>query len=232
MGVKLGMAIVISGCLWILRKKLPGEFVWASLWLVWTLFGALLSGRPYPHYFLQVVVPLVCLISSMAVFKMKRGVVIVGIGLVMMTGGAWWKWQFSTYPVLGYYTNFYLFITGKIATREYMNHFDQRVGRNYELAKYIQMRTQPDEKIFVWGTEPDIYVLSDRLPVGRLVTSFHVGDLNEYELLGQALELERPPFIIRLKNESRDFSRLDALLATGYIAVAEVEGAEVYWRIN
>ena len=72
------LALGLSGGLVAIRKKIGDEVFGLGLWLVWGLFGALLSERPYPHYMIEVV-PSLALLSGLMVSKKwrKRGVFVL-----------------------------------------------------------------------------------------------------------------------------------------------------------
>ena len=63
------LAIILVGVFlkrqFFLKKK---NFLLAFLWLVFAIFGAFLSSRPYPHYLLQVVAPLLIIFGFLISF--------------------------------------------------------------------------------------------------------------------------------------------------------------------
>lgn len=222
--VVLGATILLIWC----RKRINQTVLWASLWTMWALFGALLSGRPYPHYLLQVVPPLVMLMAS-AAYERKAVINLAVVAVVLMLiWGAYVRFNFSVYPVLAYYPNFWAYTTGKISQEEYYRRFDGRMPRNYLVAEYLREHTASSEQIYVWGTEPDVYVLTKRLPVGRLTTSFHVEDLDEYNRLNQELKQTLPKYIVWMENEPREFPELEQLLERDYFPAMTFSEAVVY----
>ena len=220
---------IITLVLYVARNKLSKELVLASVWLVFALFGALLSARPYSHYLLQGVPALTILVGVVLASWKKRGNIVVAAAVFGIAIAAYVRFGFSTYPVTSYYKNFAEFVTGKISETEYYNRFDGRMERNYAVAKYLKTRTLPDEHIFIWGTEPGIYVLADRLPVGRLTTSFHVEDLDEYARLGEELAEVTPKYIVVMENETRDFPQLERLIDSQYTLVEKIGEAQIYY---
>ena len=217
------------GLLWF-RKFLSQPALFASLWTIWALFGALLSARPYLHYLLQVVPPLIILLGVI-LRRVKRGDLVAGMLVFGLVEVAYIRFGFRLGPLLTYYKNFGLLVTKSISKEEYYQRFDGRTARNYAVAKFLRERTQPLERLYVWGTEPDIYVLADRLPVGRLTTSFHVEDLNEYSLLGNELVRTYPAYIVWMDNEPRDFPELKQLLESRYANIAQFNEAVIYHKL-
>ena len=221
----------VTSLLFLVRNKVSRKGLFLSLWLIFALFGALLSARPYPHYLLQIVPALVLLLSVIVAEGFKKKVVLVGLLALMLGGAAILRFGFGTYPTFSYYQNFFGHITGKLSADEYYDSFDGRMSRNYQVAQYLRERTGEEEKIYIWGTEPGIYVISNRLPVGRLVTSFHVSDLDEFEVLGEQIANEMPRYIVMMTSEPRDFPRLEQLVESRYTLNKVIKEAQIYHRI-
>lgn len=104
------------------------------------------------------------------------------------------------------------------------------VKRNYEIADYLKQRTLPSDRIFVWGTEPSIYALSDRLPVGRYTVSYHIVDFNAYEETVVALRT-RPPKYIIIIDDTEHFSELNSFIKQDYIHELDFDGAAIFRQI-
>jgi len=220
--------LAIMGLITLFRRGLKLNFGLMSLWFSGALFGALLSGRPYPHYLIEIVAPIGLMLGLLInKFNLPKGV--ITLVLVGALGGSIVYYKFWYYQTIPYYQNFleYQFL-GK-SEKDYRDFFGYGVNRNYEIAQYLRGRTTPEEKIFVWGTEPAIYVLANRLPVGKYTVAYHVADFNGQVETYQALLEERPHFIVKIKNEEVLFDQLQSLLEVFYINVKEINGAEI-WR--
>ena len=110
-------------------------------------------------------------------------------------------------------------------------YFEICLPRIYIIGWFSQFVAKND-KIFVWGTQPVIYVVANRLPVGRYTVSYHIADFNAWEETINALTKEQPSFIVKMTDEEKDFVRLDSFLAPNYILVKTVDEAEVYKKLN
>ncbi|KKT75791.1 MAG: hypothetical protein UW69_C0009G0005 [Microgenomates group bacterium GW2011_GWA2_44_7] len=174
------------------QKRLSPKILFSGLWFVWTIFGTTLSGRPYAHYFLQVVPPLVLLLNSL-INKLKRfDLMAVGLSLVLLIIVIV-KWQPWVYHVIPYYQNFANFVSGRSSKLQYLAYFDPATPKIYQLASVIQETTLPNENIFIWGDWPSVYALSRRIPVGRYTTAYHVADFDPtQEETIRALYLKKP----------------------------------------
>jgi len=203
-----------------------------SLWLSFALFGALLSGRPYPHYLLQVVAPLLIVLAIISFdfsLFLKKKIFLLLFLPVFLVPGAFFAYHFYTYPTLKYYKNFAQFVLRKKTRSDYCSWFDSRVNRNYRLAEFIRTSVPRKERIFIWGNEPCIYALSRRLPVGRYTVAYHIIDFDGYEETMAAM-LEQPPRLIVLVPFDKPFPELYAFLKSHYLVISEDDGATVWYR--
>ena len=103
---------------------------------------------------------------------------------------------------------------------------------NYKLAGYLRIATDEGDRIFVWGDEPFIYPLAERLPAGRYTTAYHVADFNGYVETIEAIDKTRPAAIIKYLTEDRIFPELDRELGDFYIKGPQFGEAVVYHRIK
>ena len=146
--VAVGVAAA-AGIAAIRRRTVPADI---DLWLwIASGIGAWAAGlRFFGHYWLQVVPPLVLLaVPVVAAWTTRaRTAAIVGVAVPLLT--AW---------VL-------LFIPGSFHNRP-----DPAV-----LAGYVRSHSTATDRVFVWGSYPEVLVAAERLPAGDLVhTDFVVG---------------------------------------------------------
>ena len=216
------------------RKKLLRRPVTllASLWLSFALFGALLSGRPYPHYLIQVFAPFLVLLSAVitdfsSLTKNRRLFVLVfPIFLIPL---AFWVYNFYTYPTLDYYQNFAQFVLGQKNQDKYYCWFGARVTRDYQLARFIRDTVPENERIFIWGNEPCVYALSRHLPVGRYTVAYHIVDFNGYKETMEAMKNNRPLLVV-LTPFGHTFSDLNSFLEENYLRVKIIDEMQIWYR--
>ncbi len=225
-----GLAVVVWMVgLWLMRKRLGYEFGLVGLWLVMALFGANLSGRPYPHYMIQILVPGSLLIGLMLV-KKDLWKWVVGRGLMVTVGLTIWKYDYWYYQSWPYYENFARYVIGDKSRVEYESFWGEGVLRNERIAKYIRLQTDKDERIFVWGTEPAIYALSERLPVGRYTVAYHIKDFDGWKETMEAIKKYEPKVIVIDQNEEK-FEELNSYVSALYTEVMREGGVRVFRRI-
>ncbi len=198
------------------------------LWFAYSLFGALLSERPYPHYLIQVIPPAALLVvyaytkgkewlsqrRHTGSFVLLEGTTLVVIGVfiasIVMV-------KFWYYPLLPYYTNYISFVTGQKTKEQYISYFDPRMPQLYARAEQILARTTSTDSIFIWGDLPTLYSLTRRLPPGRYTSSYHIKDFNGFEETMRAIEKKQPKLIIVDSLYEPPFPELAQTLDTKYI---------------
>lgn len=197
------------------------------IWFLLAMYGALLSERPYPHYLIQPAVPGVLLLALFLYSRRKvLKLVIVVTGIL---GGWWWQQiKFWGYPLVPYYINFVQYITQQKSLEEYRNYFDPRVNQTYKLGEYLKMSTLPQDRVFIWGDEPGVYALGERLPVGRYTVAYHVVDFNGYEETIKAWGKQPPKVVLVMDYEKRPFKEMELKLATDYVLAGKIDHARVY----
>lgn len=229
----VGRGIILGGytfLLYLVRNKLERRLLFGALWSGFALFGALLSYRPYPHYLQEVVPAVSLLIPTLFTTQTLLGWIvwsgIIGGAIATQRDVAFWAYESKSL-----YTNYWQLITKQITREEYQNRFDN-AQRNYRVAEYIKERIGSEAQIYVWGSDPTIYNLTQKIPSGgKYIVSFHVRDLKKYDYVMENLYQNKPQAIVRLPG-SEEFPQLSALLESTYVEVYSYDGAMVYWRIN
>lgn len=224
--------MILSGftlILYILRKRLNKGLLFASLWLAWSLFAALLSARPYPHYLQQPIVafallaPMILVLERVVDWLVVAFFVIGGV-ITQQTVKFWY------YPTVTYYKNFAGVVTGKLSGQEYIETFSNS-KLNFAVADYLNERMASGDALYVWGTDTSLYNLTETLPTGgRYIVSFHVRDWGAYGEVMENLEANRPDFIVILPDPI-EFPDLFDWIEENYRQTTNIEGALVYHRI-
>lgn len=227
-----GRAIVLTislGTIFICGKKfkLPKMAVLTCWWFLMALFGALLSGRPYPHYLIQPAIPGAILVSWLIFSKNKKLKILI-LGIIALTTMAYVQIKFWSYPIAAYYKNFGNYLSKKKSVDDYWLFFDDKVKQTYSVAAYLQEKTLPKDRIFIWGDEPMIYALSKRLPVGRYTVAYHVIDFNGYQETMKAWGKNPPKVVIVMDYEIKKFPEMENKLNNDYLFVDKIEHALIY----
>ena len=218
------------------RSSVTRPMLFVSLWLLFATYGALLSNRPYPHYLLQPLIPAVFLAGLLIdkVLSLRRsGDLFLGISSLVLSGVMLANVGFDYYPTVSYYRNFIDYIRGAKSTEQFEAYFPSALSRNKKVADFLRTRTAPTERVFIWGEEPAIYDMADRLPVGRYMVSFHIRDFpNGYAETYQALVTAKPKYILVIPGKAPDFPALNTLLQIDYLEVTRIDDVIVYMYIE
>lgn len=147
----IGFHITMAVCLWTsLRQRNPlraegrdDRDLW--LWLLSGLAAVAAGFRFFGHYWLQVLPPLVVLTTPVVASLAGRAkrLAMTGVAVPTMIAFA------------------LLFVPGSFHDRPSPTN----------LAAYVHDNTTPAERVFIWGSFPEVLVHAERLPAGSLVHS-------------------------------------------------------------
>ncbi|MBP7875624.1 hypothetical protein KA012_01340 [Candidatus Woesebacteria bacterium] len=210
----------------LLGKWIARPVRWATGWFYLALFASILSNRPYPHYFLQVIPPLlltIALVTHELTAIDRESVKIINrlftfaaaVTSVLVMAAVWYSLRIGHYPVVSYYESFINVATKKTTPVEYRNSFNSYLDDNYAASEIL--KSSSEKKIFIWGTNPMLYALSGKQPVGKFTVAFHIQDLNRYQETIDAVRTELPQYIVVMKGESIVLPGLDNLLRSKYL---------------
>lgn len=225
--VRTSVVVVGMLILYRMRKKLSGQFIFTTSWLLLALFAATLSERPYPHYLIQPAAPISILAAVLFTQKtLEQSLAILPLTLAFFVPVYFKFWY---YPTTTYYVRFVKLAAGQISKDEYLSTFGSHVLRNYKIADYLARLTKKDDRVFVWGDGVAIYALSRRLPPIKYVADYHIADFSSPSEVMAALDANMPAYIIVLP-DSLPFPELKLFLRSNYGLAAEIEGARV-WKL-
>ncbi len=219
------------------HDKLKPRFQFISLYFVFTLYAVLLSSRPYPHYFLQMVpafsLLLIELLLTCKSLHQKEVLnsaktLVLGIGLLSLTAYVMLSLNFRPYSSLKYYQRFYQYATLQISREEYENSFDTLIAENRQVSKLI--KEMGIKKMFIWGTNPLLYAQSQTIPTSRFTVSFHIKDFDDQARTFAQIEKEEPKLIIVMQNENETFPQLEEYLSKHYLTNNQFQHMTLYLR--
>lgn len=194
----LKLLILTVFCLYIFRKRiiLGTGPVLVLLWFSFSLFNAFFSQRPYTHYLL-VLIPSFSLLLGTLIESTRYKIF---LSLLLLISLALIIKNFTFYTkVISYYGNFFAFVTGGKSVSGYQGFFDKSTPIDYELAMYVNTHTKPEDNIFTWGNNAQLYKLTDKLPPGRYTVAYHItGTTNGIEETQRDINLRKPKIIISM----------------------------------
>ncbi len=218
-----------------LKKYFKPNVQFIMSWFGLALFASLLSNRPYPHYFVQLVPPLAILLTLIAknkyslikkylktrrIASLKQSMPIIinlssQVALILVAIVVALLLNFTPYQTKKYYVNWYKLVTNKISIEEYRQTFDYLMTDNYKAAEIIKSSGSQD--LFIWGTNPVLYALTEAQPTGRFTVSFHIKDFDAFDETARDVIKKEPMFIVVMNNEDHQFLEFKSFLTQNYV---------------
>jgi 4-amino-4-deoxy-L-arabinose transferase-like glycosyltransferase len=218
--------------LYLIRKKISLVSQIILIWFAFTWFAALLSSRPYPHYLLQVLPSLSLALGFLFYESLKnKKEKIIPFLLLFVFLFTIYFFHFWGYKNLPYYTNFYQFALEKKSLTQYWSDYDERAQDFYQVATYLKSHTLPSEKIFIWGNDPFIYALTERLPVGRYTTTYHIIDFGQKEEILDQLQEQLPRYLVVDQEEKSPFTEFFLFVGKHYALEKQINDFLIYHRL-
>jgi len=124
-----------------------------------------------------------------------------------------------------YYKNYADFISGRKALQDYQSFFDRNVPRDYAIASF--MKVKKDDTFFLWSDSGQIYMLSERMPLGRYIVAYHMTTNKDTKKeTEEVISSQQPRYIIATKDE-RPIAGILKLYTLRY----RLEGTNIYERV-
>lgn len=212
------------------KKIITKNAAFILAWFAATVFSALLSGRPYPHYLIQLVPPL-CLIITGVFSNSLANIRWMFVFSIIILGFVIYKYKFYFYPVFSYYHNFYTYAFQKKSQSDYYSYFGSNVNLTYEIAEFVKANTDKKQTVFIWGDEPYVYALTSRLPPEKFTVAYHVVDFNAYDDAISGIKSRLPKYIIYYPMANRPYPQLDNLIRRYYYPV-RVFGSIIVFQLR
>lgn len=227
-GVELLAASIVIAVLY-LKRKVSRELLFLSLWFGFSLYGALLSNRPYLHYLLQIVPPTVILGLYILSNLRKNLWTVPVLAIVFYYLFSSFRGGFALEP-RSYYRNWFDYISERKSFEQYANYFDWRTANSYQIGNYIKSVTKVNDPIFVWGDSAFVYVLSERPAATKFIQAHHLStiDRKNYDYVLARVKELKPKVVVVTNPVQFPFDELMKLLATDYIKTRTFEKLDVY----
>lgn len=215
------------------KKMVPKELFILLTWFGFSLYGALLSNRPYLHYLLQIIPPGIILIHYLIKNLKKHFIFFILLIFVFYFLFSMFKGAFAL-DVRSYYTNFFDYISERKTGEQYANYFDRRAVTNYQIGNYIKENSLVNDPLFVWGDNAFVYVLSERSPATKFIQAHHLTTIPpiNYDLIILRLIKYQPKFIVVSRPVNFQFPKLEAFLKKNYRWIQTFQDIYVYQNIS
>lgn len=173
-----------------------------TLWTLAFLGAGLLGLRPYIHYYYPALPGLALLAAPTLLSLGQRAWQARGVRRVLGIVGPVALLTLLLLPLM--LGNFRLVgrTAEEQATALYGPDGQYYFGPAEQVAAYIKAVTQPDEAIYVWASEPEIYLLADRRPASRFIYDYPLRLLPEAQAeLQHDLTLQPPALVVTYHGE-------------------------------
>ncbi len=212
---------------WRAGGKCSAAHAVTALWGLALLASALLSLRAYPHYYLATV-PFCSIWAGAGIAWLgghTRGIARAALALALLAA----LLALVVQPVQAVRE-----LNGKIPHEQSgtLYGYDGWMffGVADTVAGYVRQHVGPDQRIFVWAAEPEIYYLAERAPATRFVYYYPVERLpGGQEQLMNALRADPPPLIITY-HDARPIGFDPFMPDHGYTLRITVAGYDIYER--
>lgn len=223
--IRGGVVLVGIILVYLRRKYLSKEFIFATIWLLLTLFAATLSERPYPHYLIQAVGPISLFLAILICDKTaQQSLAVIPLCLAFFVPVYFKFWY---YPTTSYYGRAIKLAAGMINKDQYLNSFDGNVLLDYQLSDYFSKHANRSDKLFVWGDNATLYAMTGLLAPIKYVADYHVFDFSSEDEVAAGILKNLPEYVVVLPGAPR-FPELTRILASQYAIVAQPTPARVY----
>lgn len=206
------------------RKNLDTSSSFILLWLMFSLFNAFFSNRPYTHYIL-VLLPAFSLTFGLLFItknKLKFFLVIILLTISILILGTFR--YIKPQKIIAYYANFTSYLSGQKDTRSYQAFFDSRTPAIYDVASYLSLHVKKNEKIFIWGDSPQLYYMTKTLPTGRYTVAYHMlATKNTLDESLKNLNTLKPRYVVLFDDQLKTPFSL-----TQYAQRATIQGVTIY----
>lgn len=221
--IKTILLLIVVALIWLNRRRLSKPTLFVYLWIVFGLYNAFFSERPYIHYSL-VMLPAFALVVGHLIENAKFRIIDLA-AIVIISYFAYFHFQIYLRSV-SYYNNYLRFITSKENIVEYEGFFDRNTPRDYDIANFIGMNVRGNESVFLWSDSAQIYALSNKLPIGKYLVAYHITFYKNADVnTKQQIEKVQPKYII----QTVDVPFVDDILSS-YKLRYIMEGAKIYER--
>ena len=218
------------------RKALRhSSLLWLLLWLLLSFAEAGVNLELFAHYYLLIVPPLVIL-AAWFLRRLYRDVVRAG-------GRGWGTAVFASLLLVAlgisgwengtYWQQYLRYRTGAIAQAEFVAQgwpsFGPRLTRVAELADFVVAQTHPDDRLYYWSEDVQLYYLANRRPPIEMIWPIDIG------ATGPPQRIFAPQtrlIIIDQRREPAPPGWFLAELAANYELVAQFDEQLIYQRVS
>lgn len=223
--LKLSILGIFSLFVFWKRKNISKNILFIIIWFAFSLFSVFFSQRPYSHYLIMLI-PSFSLLIGAAIYAKKFQKIILAITLLIVYLIINNTFNLET-KITDHYKNLYYFCSDKKDLANYQAFFDQGVPRDYEVARYLRLNTNKNDKVFIWGNNAQLYKMINKTPPMRYTVAYHILYFpTGVEEMKKMLNDKKPEFIVIMPNVPEIPTNLE-----NYTEVRDISGTKIYEKI-
>ena len=192
----------VPSALWLAGTKRTIKGILPILLILAACLAIALPGKYFPHYFI-IVIPFLAIPAGIGldcITGMPRVPAILALLVVLAS------FSFSVWKNYEFYT---VYSPETVSTEKYGTPI---FVESVSVARYIREHTRPDDYIFQWGLEPELYFLADRrCPNPYLVSLLPGWSKDPPQTLNEMMKslIEKKPAYIVFQHEWSNFEGID-----------------------
>lgn len=197
--IKTVILLVFCGLVIFFRKRFDDRSLFIYIWIIFALYSAFFSYRPYTHYLLVILPAFALLLGQIVETNKLRFLGLLTVIFICAVA----YYQITIYRKnIAYYNNFIEFISGQKNITSYQNFFDRNTPRDYNIANFIDLNVKNNETVFLWSDSAQIYALSNKLPIGKYIVAYHMTYYEDAEkIMKNKIDIIQPKYIIQTSLE-------------------------------
>ncbi|MFA4967310.1 MAG: glycosyltransferase family 39 protein [Candidatus Margulisiibacteriota bacterium] len=178
-----------------------------ALWAVFSFFGMAMGKLFFGHYFIQMI-PSLCLLSAYALIKIKESgnmaIKIIMAAVIIIVTFSNFLYQFPFYSSY----NPYQVVEAQHGTRSF--------GIAYFASLSLKNKIRPQDDLFVWAAEPEVYFYLNKKALVRFPYYFDwMRKIGAGEKIIEAVRLKKPRYVLWTEYSPR-FPELEKLMISNY----------------
>jgi 4-amino-4-deoxy-L-arabinose transferase-like glycosyltransferase len=183
-------AAALPTAFWLAGRERSLKTVFIALLIPASFIGVCMAGYYRPHYYIQMLPPL-AIVAGIGFAKLWEGKgrpLIAAIPVVVACLAVWMAQDYRYY---------FVYTPAEVSAHKYRTPLFADV---VDVARYIKERTAPEDYIYQWGFEPELYFLSDRRAPNRFTIWFFVEKSREpaaaVRELVDSIATKKPKYVV------------------------------------
>jgi hypothetical protein len=177
--------IAIPSCIWMIVKRKTRISILLGLLVPISFIGLSLPGYYFPHYFIQIISPFAIVSGVMLASLCENYKSVFRVVFLLLTVVSCLLWCYFDYPF------YFLYSSKAVSINKYGTIFVEAEN----VAKYLKKHVKPNDYIFQWGFEPELYFLTGTRAPNKFTIFRFIEEENNTELY-QSLITKKPIYII------------------------------------